>query len=272
MVKIAIRDDDTNYFTEPGAIELAYRGMESLPISLAVIPFVTGNNGDCPESACAGVDGPHDISHNCALVQYVSDGVRNSHFEVLLHGISHEYRYQSGRRIAEMQWRESDPALPEKLLFARHHLAMTFQCKVKWFVPPSNKIEGAGVRAVVCAGMDLSGIIGWKLNRTIDVLSVRKYLSRWFFRGRYRYPYPGVLRYADHCELNACGMHSLEYLVHLFNVCAKFSLPMVINTHYWDLRDNQRKRDMLLRFVEYARSKGAVFVLMSDIVNDARYE
>jgi len=266
MVKVAIRDDDTNYFTDVESFYKAYKGLETIPISVGVVPWVSGYNGDCPESS--GIDSGcyYDVADNRDLVAFLSNGINAGRIEVLLHGVTHEYHFNNGRKIAEMEWRELQGALPSKLLAARQHLERLTNSSVRWFVPPSNIIHKNGLKAVVSAGMNLSGIISLKMDRGLSLQSFVNYLLRWLYRGIYGYPYPAVLEYARHSELNACRMASYEYLKGMFDLCRKYGHPMVVNTHYWDLRDNRTKRDMLARFVDYADGYNADFILMSDIV------
>lgn len=40
MVKLAIRDDDANFFTKVEDIEFVYKDFEGFPISFAVVPHV----------------------------------------------------------------------------------------------------------------------------------------------------------------------------------------------------------------------------------------
>ncbi|NMQ06352.1 DUF2334 domain-containing protein [Candidatus Accumulibacter phosphatis] len=236
------------FFTDVDSFCKAYKGLESIPISVGVVPWVSGYNGDCPESSGIDSGSYYDVADNKDLVSFLSSGINTGRIEVLLHGVTHEYRFDDGRRLAEMQWRELQSTLPNKLLEARQHLQRLTNSDISWFVPPSNIIYKNGIKAVISAGMNLSGIIGLRIDRELNRQCVVNYLLRWLYRGIYGYPYPAVLEYAKHNELNACRMASYEYLKGMFDLCKKYTHPMVVNTHYWDLRDNGTKRDMLARF------------------------
>ena len=56
------------------------------------------------------------------------------------------------------------------------------------------------------------------------------------------------------------------YLVRMFDFCSKHNYPMVINVHYWYLRDNPAELEKLRKFVmEYAIPKGAIPTRLSDL-------
>ena len=50
--------------------------------------------------------------------------------------------------------------------------------------------------------------------------------------------------------------------------CKKHTLPMVINTHYWHLRDNPKISEWFIEFIQYAVSDGAVPSTISQCIND----
>ena len=52
----------------------------------------------------------------------------------------------------------------------------------------------------------------------------------------------------------------------MYDYCDAHNLPMVINTHYWSLRDNDKQRTILLSFMKYAKDKGMEPILVSDLM------
>lgn len=96
MVKIAIRDDDMNFFTKVKDIEDVYRDFGTFPISFAVIPRVldVSTRGACSDTK--GNTIPQDISKNTALVDYIKNRLANSTCDILLHGINHGYHFEGG--------------------------------------------------------------------------------------------------------------------------------------------------------------------------------
>ena len=101
----------------------------------------------------------------------------------------------------------------------------------------------------------------------MTIQNIISYCKRWYYRVTIGFAYPGVLKYSDHLEINACALRSLTYLKALFDYCDKNNLPMVVNVHYWHLRDNPEYLEMLRSFVmDYAIPKGAQPTLLSNIL------
>ena len=52
MIKLAIRDDDMNFFTNVEELEKIYDGFNNFPISYAVIPYVldVSTRGACTDT------------------------------------------------------------------------------------------------------------------------------------------------------------------------------------------------------------------------------
>lgn len=67
MVKLAIRDDDANFFTKVEDIEFVYKDFEGFPISFAVVPHVmdVSTKGTCSDTK--GNTTPRDIDKNIEL-------------------------------------------------------------------------------------------------------------------------------------------------------------------------------------------------------------
>ena len=166
-----------------------------------------------------------------------------------------------------MQWRDQEPHLAQLILKEKKRLSDLFDYPISCFVAPSNKITKYCLSQVVKAGLHFSGIVPLIPNVQLDVKSFVNYSKRWFVRAFYKLPYPGVLEYSDHKEINACLLQSYEYLVRMFDFCDKYSLPMVVNVHYWHLRDHPEELDFLRRFIfDYAIPSGGVPSRLSDII------
>lgn len=202
MVKLAIRDDDANFFTKVEDIEFVYKDFEGFPISFAVVPHVmdVSTKGTCSDTK--GNTTPRDIDKNIELCLWFREKYVRKECDILLHGITHQYKVDGNIRYPEMIW---------------------------------------------------SGMSGNKL-----IIKNRVTIG---------FAYPGVLKYSDHLEINACALRSLTYLKALFDYCDKNNLPMVVNVHYWHLRDNPEYLEMLRSFVmDYAIPKGAQPTLLSNIL------
>lgn len=267
MIKLAIRDDDMNFFTNVEELEKIYDGFHGFPISYAVIPYVldVSTRGACTDTK--GNQIARDVAENKVLVDWVRCGIQNGTCDVLLHGIHHSYKFtEKGEKLAEMQWRVNESNLADRLKLEKERLSTLFDYPVTCFVAPSNKITKYCLASVAKAGMNFSGIVPIKPNVNFTGKNVLNYIKRWAVRAIYKLPYPGVLKYDNHKEVNACILQSYDYLVKMFKFCCKHNYPMVINVHYWHLRDNPSELEKLRRFVmEYAIPHGAIPTKLSDL-------
>ena len=265
MIKIAIRDDDTNFFTDSDDLLNVYSEINDVPISLAVIPYVSGDNGECPESKNIGQDKFY-IDKNIELVKFLKEMVKTGRYEILLHGMTHEYKNICSVKTPEMINRAKDVNLCSDVLKAKKYLEVLFSCSISTFVAPNNAITTSGVNAVVNAGMNFSGIITYKKDRTLSIPYFKNYIVRWIFRIFEGVQYPGVLDYKTHFEINACSIYSYEYLIKMYSICKRKNLPLVINTHYWHPRDNPEIRSHVSMFIRYAIDDGAVPATISECI------
>lgn len=267
MIKLAIRDDDMNFFTNVEELEKIYGGFNNFPISYAVVPYVldVSTRGACPDTK--GNEIARDVAENKVLVDWVCRGIKNGTCDVLLHGIHHSYKFtEKGEKLAEMQWRDNESDLADRLNLEKERLSTLFGYPISCFVAPSNKITKYCLAQVAKAGMNFSGIIPIKPNVNLTGKNIINYLKRWIVRAIYKLPYPGVLEYDNHKEVNACILQSYDYLIRMFEFCYQHNYPMVINVHYWYLRDNPSELEKLRKFVmEYAIPRGAIPTKLSDL-------
>ncbi len=267
MVKLIIRDDDVNFFTKVNDVESVYRDFNGFPVSFAVIPKVldVSTKGLCPETK--GNNIPRLIGDNKELSDWLKTNVLNGKIDILLHGINHSYSFINGKRYAEMQWRDGEKDLEVTIKDAKGYLEKLFNYKISVFVAPSNQITKRCLNAIVNNGLCFSGVIPINFQRNITMKNLFCYVKRWGYRLISPFPYPGVLNYSDHRELNACALRPMSYLTKLYEFCDKHDLPMAINVHYWHLRDNPEARELLRSFVmEYAIPRGAVPTRLSDVL------
>lgn len=267
MIKIAIRDDDMNFFTRVEDIEYVYKDFTAFPISFAIIPRVLDVS---TQGACLDTNGnkePMDITLNTDLVGWIKTKLKESACDVLLHGINHSYKFtDSGIKKAEMQWRDNDPELTQLINYEKERLSKLFDYPITGFVAPSNKITNYCLNQVAQCGLHFSGIVPIKPNVNYTLKNLVNYSKRWIIRALFRLPYPGLLEYDNHKEINACLLQDYDYLVNMFEFCCKYNYPMVINVHYWHLRDNPQELQKLRKFIlEYAIPRGAVPTRLSDL-------
>lgn len=265
MVKLIIRDDDCNYFTRPQDIEKVYSGLPGFPVSFAVVPTVTDCYGGCPETK--GNETPMLIGENRDLISYLKEKFNRGECDLLMHGITHGYKFKSnGTKIPEMIWRDEMTGLSELIGKNKQYLEETFGVPITCFVAPSNHIKRNGIRFVYENGMNYSGIIPIDFQRELNIVSIENYIKRIWLRATLHLPYPQVMTYTTHKELNACNNINKDYLMKMFAYCKKMDSPMAINVHYWHMRDFSQRYKGFFEFVEYALDNGAVPARMRDCI------
>ena len=186
-----------------------------------------------------------------------------------MHGITHEYKYENGHKIAEMLWRskENGKELKKQLSEAKVSLEKAINLPVNCFVAPHNDIDRVGIKSLP-VGMDYSGIVSIPFNRNYKIKDIKNYLTRCWYRMRYRIQYPGILDYGTHKELNACTVRNYDVLVKIYSLCKKHGYPMAINVHYWHIRDYPERYNDFFRFIHYAIQDGAIPSRMRDCLVD----
>ena len=256
-MKVAIRDDDTCYFTDPAELERVYHDVwDRVPVCLATVPFAIGY-----ERVGIPREHWHDgeafaLERNCALTGFLTSLIANHRATIALHGYTHQdfadgFEFQCApdpeRRVAE------------GLRYLRETLAPSTTISI--FVPPHNAMSKRGLAAVGAAGLNILGsFLSFRPSmRPWDYMTPANWLRITQFRratGRTksdRLIYPHVLRYADHAEF---GCHSLipgttvEELTKAFDEARAAAGDFCLATHYWEV--DAAMKDVLLRFLDYA--------------------
>lgn len=215
-------------------------------ITFAVVPMITDVLGNCPDTQ--GNIEPRWIGDNKMLVNWLKEKVAQGVCEIAMHGINHQYKTIGEKRLSEMMWRDSKDT-ENMLKHYKEKMEELFETDIKWFVAPHNDISHFCINAAIGTGMQYSGIIPITYQRDFTLRNTLCYLKRWCIRLVAGVPYPGILYYSDHIEINACALGSETYLRKIFHYCCNHNLPMVINTHYWSLRDKVAARNRLNQFL-----------------------
>jgi hypothetical protein len=260
---IAIRDDDTSFFTKPQELEEAYDFITEGCVSLSVVPYTV----PCHIHNQPYGDGyeykQYDIAGNTELVEYLKRNIAEHRYSVMLHGSTHEYREIDGVWKPEMIWKDSE-TIHREMAEGKKHLMDLLDTDIDVFVAPSNAINQKAIDAVEKNGLHYSGVIGKTKDRKLDAKYVANYLHRAFYKMRYDIPYGGVYHYAGHDELYAYAAKSEEYVMQMYRICRQQGLPFVVYTHYWDLLKNQKTKETLRSFYEFAMADGAKLVSVSE--------
>jgi predicted deacetylase len=253
-MKVALRDDDTCYFTPPAALERVYADVWSrVPVCLATVPFAIGYErpGIPPEHWHSGQT--FALSRNRELVSCLKQLLASRRATIALHGCTHEdfpdgFEFQAA----------SDPE--RRVHVGLQHLRETLGTDIAVFVPPHNALSKRGLSAVSDAGLNILG----------SFLSFRPSLRRWDRRtpenwwrvrrfraatGRDkgdRFVYPYVLRYRHHAEFGCHGLFPntrLEELVTGFDEARSLRGDFCLATHHWEI--TARMGEVLKRFLDY---------------------
>jgi hypothetical protein len=146
MFDFAIRDDDTNYHTDPEELTAAYEDYD-VPVSLSVVPFhgCTRSNA-IPERYWDGGDERFPLAENEALVAHLSDGISDGRYSIMQHGYDH-VKTDDGPEFGR------DDDLRAKVREGRSYLEDVLDVEIDVFVPPNNTFCAAGLDAVKAANM-----------------------------------------------------------------------------------------------------------------------
>jgi len=263
-MKVALRDDDTSYFTEPGRLEAVYHDVwDRIPVGLAVIPQAAGFvDKAIPEKYWdAGRSFPLD--ENAALAESLRKLVKDGRVTISQHGFTHE-DYPDGHEF------QAAPDIESRLVRGQAYLQRVLDTNIRVFVPPHNALSKRGLSAVSGAGLNLLGSFlsfrpsmrPWDAHTLGNWWRVRAYRSATGRSKGDRFVYPHVLRYRRHSEF---GCHSLipgttvEELMAGFEEARRAGGDFCIATHYWEV--DQTLKDVLRGFLDrIERVPGVRFV------------
>jgi hypothetical protein len=263
-VKVAIRDDDTCYFTRPEVLRRVYDDVwDRIPICLATVPYAIGYQrpGIPPEHWHSGE--AFALERNGDLVALLQDALTARRVTIALHGYTHQ-DYPEGYEF------QAAPDPERRVREGLAYLEAALQTRISIFVPPHNALSKRGMSAVSSAGLNLLGsflsfrpsLRPWDARTPANWWRVRRYRASTGRRKSDRFVYPFVLRYASHAEF---GCHSLipsttlDELVAGFEEARQAGGDFCLATHYWEVDD--RMKDVLRRFLDHAeRTPGVQFV------------
>jgi len=257
-MRIAIRDDDTSYFTAPEALERVYGDVwDRAPVCLAVVPFAIGYEqpGIPREHWSASDEMPLD--RNQPLVAFLRGLIAARKATIALHGCTHQdfpdgYEFQAA------------PDLGERIARGRTYLESVLGCRISLFVPPHNALSKRGLQAVADAGLNVLGSFlsfrpsmrPWERRTAANWWAVRRFRRATGRTRRDPLVYPFPLRYGRHAEF---GCHSLvpgttaEALRDRFDEAARLGGDFCLATHYWEV--DAELKSVMNAFLAFAASR-----------------
>jgi predicted deacetylase len=252
-VKVALRDDDTCFFTSPETLQRVYHDVwDRLPVCLATVPFAIGyERQGIPEAHWhSGESFP--LEQNAELVAFLRDQLARKRVTIALHGYTHE-DYPDGYEF------QAAPDPERRVAHGLAYLQERLSAPITVFVPPHNALSKRGMAAVSGAGLNLLGSFlsfrpsmrPWDAHTLQNWWRVRAYRAATKRAKHDRFVYPHVLRYARHAEF---GCHSLipgttvEELMAGFEEARRAGGNFCVATHYWEV--DQAIKDVLMRFLD----------------------
>ncbi len=254
-MKVAIRDDDTCYFTAPAELERVYADVwDRVPICLAAVPFAIGyERRGIPREHWRSTEA-FALDRNTELVAALRTLLADRRATVALHGYTHQdfadgYEFQAAP--------DPDRRVNEGLAYLRQ----TLSASVSVFVPPHNALSKRGLAAVARAGLNILGSFlsfrptqrPWDARTLGNWWRVRSYRRATGRTRADRLVYPHVLRYSGHAEF---GCHTLipgttaAELIDGFEEARRAGGDFCLATHYWEV--SAAMKDVMRRFLDHA--------------------
>lgn len=254
-MKVALRDDDTSYFTDPAKLDAVYHDIwDRLPVALAVVPHAAGFADKAIPREYWKADRVFPLEENPELVARLRAHAAAGRVTIVQHGFTHEdfpdgYEFQAA------------PDLEHRLTEGRRYLERVLGTRLTLFVPPHNALSKRGLEAVSRAGLNLLGTFlsfrpslrPWDRHTLANWWRIRQYRAATGRTRADRLIYPHVLRYANHAEF---GCHSLvpgttvADLVAGFEEARRAGGDFCLATHYWEV--DTALKDVLRRVLDHA--------------------
>ena len=253
-MKVALRDDDTSYFTAPARLHAVYHDVwDRVPVCLATVPFAIGYpQPGIPEAHWhSGRSFP--LEQNAALVDELKRLEVSGRVTIALHGYTHQ-DYPDGYEF------QAAPDPERRVREGLRYLQQLLGTTIRIFVPPHNALSKRGLAAVSAAGLNLLGSFlsfrpsmrPWEWRTLANYSRIRRFRAATGRRKHDRFVYPHVLRYGRHAEF---GCHSLipgttfDDLKAGFDEARALGGDFCIATHYWEVDD--ALRTVLVRTLDY---------------------
>ena len=254
-MKVALRDDDTSYFTEPARLEAVYHDIwNRIPIGLAVVPHAAGFVDRAVPEKYWDAGRAFPLEENAPLVKALREHVKAGRVTIAQHGFTHE-------DFAEGHEFQAAPDIESRLARGQAYLEGVLDTRIRVFVPPHNALSKRGLAAVGSAGLNLLGSFlsfrpsmrPWDVHTPANLWRIRQYRAKSGRTKADRLVYPHVLRYRKHAEFGCHGLipgTSFDELKKGFDEARAVNGHFCLATHYWEV--DATLKGVLLRFLDYA--------------------
>jgi len=232
-MKILIRDDDINYFTDAEILEEIYSNVwgKNIYVYFGVIPFQKGEkSGQVPEEF-QDTDKIFPVEENKQLIQFLREKAKKGKVKIALHGYHH--KNENGK--AEFF---SGTELYMKMKEGKNYLEKIFDSEVNYFIPPHNEISRSGVKAAIKNEMYLLNIP--KL-LSQPVSSLPDYLKHKIFWRKYKLPYPYPLKLGKKFQIGCISVYKSakrEEIKEIIEFYKKFPESLICFAfHWWEIKN-----------------------------------
>jgi len=150
-MKVALRDDDTSFFTDPARLEAVYSDVWSvIPVGLAVVPHAAGFADKAVPEKYWDAGRAFPLEENPPLVSALREHVKAGRVTIAQHGFTHE-DFPDGHEF------QAAPDLESRLARGQAYLEGVLKTRIRVFVPPHNALSKRGLTAVSAAGLNVLG-------------------------------------------------------------------------------------------------------------------
>lgn len=267
-MKFAIRDDDVSFFTDPQVLDTIYKDVwGKIPVSFAVVPFYRSREDKNIPQVFWHTNRNFPISENLELVNFLKEKIKIAHCDIMLHGFSH-IRTEGGSEFKILH----DTAGLVKV--SKEFLEHLFDTKISVFVPPYNRISSENTEAIGANKLNIGCLVSRNplRRRPIKTVSIVSFIKRKSFSiliGALDIPYPFVLRYGNHKELQCYTITDrIEWddLKNIFEAVDKVNGTLCVATHYWEIANDQKIETLFRNLIDFALSCNSVeFTTVSKI-------
>ena len=278
-MRFAIRDDDTNYFTQPQDLERCYGDIwQDFPPTLSLISKVKGNwlywvhqiykdKQDTDWAAWEKDNIIHPIESNTPLVTFMKEKIAQHKLDISFHAKHHrneDHELPENRNNNYVRGAEyfTSRYLRDEIKQEITHLNKIFNADISVFTPPQNLLSPLGYKAVLDAGLNIcgGGLPFYKKEK--DIQGLFNMARQFAFKVMNRESdYPRVLRFANHNEI---AYHyplqpttRLDTLIYDFEMVRKFDGDFVLSTHYVEFDypmvydEKTTMKQILMKFLDH---------------------
>ena len=241
-MKVAIRDDDTCFFTTPPELERVYgRIWDRIPVCLATIPFAKGYRSPAVPKSYWESGEAFALERNAEICECLREQAAARRVTIALHGYTHE-DFPGGWEF------QAAPDPDRRVQHGLNYLRELLGVPISIFVPPHNALSKRGMAAVSSARLNLLGsfLSFHPARRPFEARTLPNWVRIQRFRSRTgrgrRDPmvYPFVLRYSQHAEFGCHSLvpgTSLPGLIKGFEEARALGGDFCLATHYWEVDD-----------------------------------